>query len=81
MTQRQTNWNLDSFRIHKIQSQSIYPIYSIETPILKGWKTGGDRWMEPSKASEKLKGRISKVLVRAKNGNWKFPFQLPGLSS
>ena len=37
--------------------------------------------MEPSKASEKLKGSISKVLVRAKNGNWKFPFQLPGLSS
>lgn len=35
MTQKQTNWNLDSFRIHKIQGQSIYPKYIIATQILK----------------------------------------------
>lgn len=68
-----------------MQGQSIYPIYSIETLTLKEKDEKQVVTDERKEVSEKLKGNVSKVLVpvgwTVKNGNWKFPFQLPGLSS
>lgn len=88
-----------------MQGQCIYPIYSIETLILKAkdekqvvftkltlspqkYVQGARNCMIDKRNDvkfEKIKRKVSKVLVpvrwRVKKGNWKFPFQLPGLSN